>query len=133
MKIATAFSSPLLHPNIDTIRHWLYRCSCPLSCTIFARAEDSSVFSFAGRRRVILVERIWVENEWRPGRGFGRAGPKGHHPLTLSPQLLSKWLHVFNDNPKLEHMSSMERDQILFQEMTLVQKKDIFQIEIAST
>ena len=66
------------------------------------------------------------------GGDLGGQGRKATS-LTLSPQLLSKWLHVFNDNPKLEHMSSMERDQILFQEMTLVQKKDIFQIEIAST
>ena len=39
----------------------------------------------------------------------GQLRPEKNH-LPLSTLVLSKWLHVFNDNPMLEHLSGDQRD-----------------------
>ena len=52
-------------------------------------------------------------------------------PVSLS-QLLSKWLHVFNDNPMLEHMSADERERRLFQAITSLQKERKNEIQRSS-
>ena len=109
-----------LFPNIDTIRHWLPQ-SAPLQ---YFRGPKTALFSLLPGSRVILVERIWVENE-RVARAGIWEGRAERPPVSLSPQLLSTLLHVFNDNPMLEHMSSNERDgvtEFLLQEIIFLSK-----------
>ena len=93
LKIPTAFSSPL-HPNIDTIRQWLYRCPPSAPLQYFHRPKTALFSPRVGQQGNFGGKNMgwkWVG----PGRGFGRAGPKGHQPLSLSHRGGSSYLNGF--------------------------------------